>query len=517
MATQAATPAEEGVTFLGHPIALFVLFFTEFWERFSFYGMRALLVLYMVDQVAGLGYADERAYSVYGAYGAMVYATPVVGGLLADRLLGYRQAIVLGAVLMALGHFTMAIEHEIFFYAALGLLILGNGFFKPNISSLVGKLYGEGDPRRDSAFTIFYMGINAGAALSPVLCGGIAALMATRDASGRIVEMGWHYGFGLAGVGMVLGLLGFLVFQRHLGDKGLPPELPVRAPLQRVLQAVTWVAPLFVLPVCMGLVTRDDVLGWSLNLIGVATFGYLFVHALMSPRVERDRMLVVLVLMFFSMLFWAFFEQAGSSINLFTDRNVDRSFFGTEIPAAAFQSVNPIFILLLAPIFATIWTRLGRRGRDPSAPLKFGLGILQLGLGFAILWYGARQADQQGLTWMGWVVLGYMLQTMGELCLSPVGLSMVTKLSPSRMVGLVMGAWFLATAFSHYLGARVAALTGTTGEVDPSAGAAVYGEVFGSIGAFAVTVGLVLMLFSPVLARRMHLDGANGEPSRVAA
>jgi len=294
------------------------------------------------------------------------------------------------------------------------------------------------------------------------------------------------------------------------------PSPRMRLDCIRMLQVATWVAPLVVLPACMWLVTRDDVLGWSLNVIGVLTFGYLFVNALTSPRVERDRMIVVLVLMFFSMLFWAFFEQAGSSINLFTERNVDRSLFGSEVPAAAFQSVNPVFILLLAPVFATVWTLLGRRGRDPSTPLKFGLGILQLGLGFGVLWYGAMQANDQGLTWMGWVVLGYMLQTMGELCLSPVGLSMVTKLSPARMVGLVMGAWFLATAFSHYLGARVAALTGTTGEVDPSAGAAVYGEVFGNIGLFAVVAGVLLMAFSPVLARRMHLDGED-DAQRAAA
>lgn len=453
------------ITFLGHPISLFVLFFTEFWERFSYYGMRALLVLYMVDAAAGLAYADEDAYAIYGAYGAMVYATPVIGGLLADRLLGYRQAIVLGGALMALGHFAMAVEHELFFYAALGLLILGNGFFKPNISSLVGKLYEEGDPRRDSAFTIFYMGINAGAALSPLACGGIAALMAERNEAGEIVKMGWHWGFGIAGIGMVLGLLTFLAFQRHLGDRGLAPalELPATAPSQLTLQVATWIAPMLVLPLCMVLVTQDTLLGWGLIVVGLLTFGYLLFSAVTSEKVERERMFVVLVLMFFSMLFWAFFEQAGSSINLFTERNVSRGVLGWEIPAAWFQSVNPIYIILFAPVFAAVWTWLGRRQRDPSAPFKFALGIFQLGLGFLVLWYGASQAGSDGLTWVGWLLLGYLLHTTGELCLSPVGLSMVTKLAPARMVGLVMGAWFLATSFSHYLGAMIAKLTGGGG------------------------------------------------------
>jgi proton-dependent oligopeptide transporter, POT family len=518
-AANPAAPSTDEVTLFGHPVSLFVLFFSEFWERFSFYGMRALLVLYMIDQVAGLGYSDEKAYAVYGAYGAMVYATPAIGGLLADRVLGYRKAIILGAVLMALGHFAMAIEHPAFFYGALGLLILGNGFFKPNISSLVGKLYADGDPRRDSAFTIFYMGINAGAMVAPIACSALVAWFAIKGGDGEIIRKAWHYGFGLAGIGMVVGLITFLVFQKHLGDKGLAPTLPEGGAPPTSWQIATYVVPFLALPAVMWLVTQHEVLGGGLLLLGGAIFGYLAYHSVRSEKVERERMWVVLVLMFFSMLFWAFFEQAGSSISVFTERNVDRVIFGSEISAENFQAVNPLFILLLAPVFAGLWTFLGRRGADPSTPIKFALGIIQLGLGFVVLWYGASHA-QAGMVAVGWLLAGYLLHTTGELCLSPVGLSMVTKLSPARMVGLVMGAWFLATSFSHYLAGMIAAMTGSSGEVDASTLTAaesvvLYEPVFMSIAAVACGAGVVLLILSPVLTRWMH--SADAEPAAGGA
>lgn len=485
------------------------------WERFSYYGMRALLVLYMVQY---LRYSDERSYIVYGSYTALVYATPVFGGMLADRLLGYKRAVVLGSSLMALGHFAMAFDAT--FYPALALLIVGNGFFKPNISTIVGRLYPPGDSRRDSGFTIFYMGINLGAALAPALCGALGQ------------AWGWHYGFGLAGIGMLLGLAVFLLGQRAISGLAEPPDralLKGRAWLGVSREAWLYLGTAGSVGVAWILVQHGAWVGRLLSVLGIAVFGWLIVYLLRTAdAVERDRISVVLVLTVFSVAFWAFFEQAGSSMNLFTDRNVDRSLgapivsilgallspFGVtppkELPASIFQAVNPIFILLLAPLFSAFWIQLARRRREPNVALKFGLGLLQLGLGFGALWFGAEFAAQSGIVPVGWLLLGYLLHTTGELCLSPIGLSMVTKLSPAKIAGLMMGTWFLSSSFAQYLGGLIAALTGVSDETGagvapaPEVSVHVYGNVFGAVALIAVVVGLGLTLLSRTLARRTH-------------
>lgn len=466
----------------GHPKGLFVLFFSELWERFSFYGMRALLVLYMTK---ALQYADDRAYGIYGAYVGFVYATPLVGGMLADRFLGARRAIVTGGILMALGHFAMAIEHPIFFFGAMALIISGNGFFKPNISTLVGSLYENHDARRDGAFTIFYMGINIGAGLAPLLCGYLGE------------RLGWHYGFTLAGVGMVVGLAVFLRGQKLLGEFGRPPrpeafgERLAGFPKLIVLYACI----LLFVPIAAYLLTQP---AW----VRVVVYGFspLFVlyvvwEALRSPAAERGRLFVILVLILFSMMFWASFEQAGSSINLFTDRHVDRHIFGWEVPTTWFQAVNPAFIILLAIPFSWLWVRLGRAGKNPSSPVKFGLGLLQLALGFVSLVIAASQANETGSAPLFWLVLAYFLHTTGELCLSPVGLSTVTKLAPVRLVGLMMGMWFLSSAFAGVLSGQIAALTG---------GEAGYEKVFRMIVMIGGATGLLLLLLSPLLKKLEH-------------
>jgi proton-dependent oligopeptide transporter, POT family len=485
----------------GHPKGLAVLFFAEMWERFSYYGMRALLVLYMTK--SALAYGDQRAYAVYGSYTALVYMTPLFGGMLADRLLGYRRAVTVGAVLMALGHFTMAIQAEQAFYLALALLICGNGLFKPNISTIVGRLYAPGDPRRDGGFTLFYMGINLGAGLAPLVCGFVGE------------TYGWHWGFGIAGVGMLLGLWVFQRGRATLGDVAEPPDLqrlrePIVAGLSRE-HAVYAGAALAVL-VAWQLVQRSAAVGWLLSGVGACAVagivGYMLARC---DKMERDRLLVALVLTGFGMVFWAFFEQAGSSINLFTDRNVDRTLLGIELKTSLFQAVNPGFILMLGPLFSMLWVSLARRGQEPSTAAKFGAGILQLGLGFAALYVGALGAGPDGIVGLGWLLLGYLLHTTGELCLSPVGLSMITKLSPARIGGLMMGTWFLSTAFSQYVGGMIAALTGVSGDVAgesalPSAAerVMVYGDVFGGLAAIACVTGLVLLALAPTLARRTH-------------
>ncbi len=856
----------ESRTLLGHPTGLFTLFFAEMWERFSYYGMRALLVFYMIKGF--LGYNDNDAYSVYGAYAALVYAAPFIGGMLADRLLGARRAVVLGGLLMAAGHLAMTVENETVFFIALALLICGNGFFKPNISTIVGSLYPKGSPKKDTGFTIFYMGINLGAAMSPVICGYVGE------------TYGWHYGFGLATIGMLIGVavfvaptrltqvlilggavstaIGMLFLQDSwlqlgvriflgvslaaagiiafiaLGRGGLPeragtapsegrlsePAFPalrqhavayylaiiaailavqhvttpssleawMLAGIAGAAIALPWVSARHAVYVCVAgavptialLVRRGEVAGVLLLGFGVVAFGSLVREAMRSHKVERDRMFVVLILMFFSMLFWAFFEQAGSSVNNFTDRNVDRVFEerritdddvgktltfrvplrtddrklielpllsqeqlgyrcddevfervdrakerqkadraqsaekqeekdtawgppllrlvesmlkeekksepsqkpeetsvsvsvsvspssvlegnesdeqdgrqilvytfsrsgetaepltvrfdvsgttkfkqdytqqgaasfaeksgtvefpagdssatikvssnkddkveddetlvlkvasgagyvpgdpseatgtidnddkvftmthltvlrgeaaweeatdedktitwtitkehvgmgvgGAEIPASEFQAVNPIYILLFGLVFTGLWGVLGAWGLEPSTPVKFALGLVQLGFGFGAFWYGAYTADARGMVALYWLLLGYLLQTTGELCLSPVGLSMVTKLSPTRIVSTVMGAWFLATAFSNYLAGIIATFTGIehTGEgeqvIPPPIDTVrnLYGNVFWIIALTAIASGVLCLILSPLLSRWMH-------------
>jgi len=466
----------------GHPRGLFVLFFAELWERFSFYGMRALLVLYMTKALA---YADDRASGIYGAYIGFVYATPLIGGMLADRFLGYRRAIITGGILMALGHFAMAVENPVFFFGAMALIIAGNGFFKPNISTMVGSLYERDDPRRDGAFTIFYMGINVGAGLSPLACGYLGE------------RIGWHYGFTLAGFGMLIGLGAFLWGQRLVGNVGLPPrpeafrEKLGGGPKPHVLLAGI---VLFV-PFAAYMLTRPAWVTTGVYLTGPLFVGYIIYEAMRGPRNERGKLFVVLSLILFSITFWACFEQAGSSMNLFTDRHVDRTVFGWEVPTTWFQSVNPAFIILLAIPFSSLWIRLGRKGKNPTAPVKFGLGLLQLAAGFVAMVLAAGEAANGGTSSLVWLVLAYSLHTTGELCLSPVGLSTVTKLSPARLVGLMMGIWFLSNAFAGVLSGQIAALTGAE---------AGYRRVFEMIVYFAGGAGVLLLLLSPFLKKLEH-------------
>ncbi|HOB73686.1 MAG TPA: oligopeptide:H+ symporter [Phycisphaerae bacterium] len=719
-------------TLFGHPAGLFTLFFAEMWERFSYYGMRALLVFYMLKGF--LGYGDSDAYAVYGSYTALVYMTPFFGGLLADRLLGARRAVVLGGLLMAAGHLMMTVESQVGFFGALALLICGNGFFKPNISTIVGSLYPPGSPRRDGGFTIFYMGINLGAAMSPLLCGYVGE------------TFGWHYGFGLATIGMLVGvavfvapslisqvllfllalgtafniflvpelvakhtaisellhysnyvLLGALVlagwvtfrelargkleesllsvylarlvivagaiaaavalFRHHpdnpfstgvnifvgvalliaavvawvaLGRGGLPKEAgappdaerlrrPVLGPISAesaVYLGTLAALVLFVLLVSgFAFFTHDhrpmtlipnayiDKLaagegalmqiaavflqemsrpaGLVLMLAGLGAVVYLGYETFRLDQIRRQRMFVILTLTFFSMLFWAFFEQAGSSVNNFTDRNVDRVFekgyvtadmvgqtiqiqptqeqcgyhngdqlftlnvldelrdknkgkpdftiawkvaednvgMGLakrvdEIPASTFQSANPIYILLFGLVFTALWTFLGKRGWEPSTPVKFAVGLLQLGLGFGFFWYGAMTSNDRGMVALTWLYLGYLFQTTGELCISPVGLSMITKLSPGHLVSTVMGTWFLATAFSQYLAAIISQFTGVKHEGEdggtiippPIDTVHLYGSVFGKIAIAAGISAIICFALSPILTRWMHQD-----------
>ncbi len=701
-------------TLFGHPTGLYTLFFAEMWERFSYYGMRALLLLYMLKGF--LGYGDKDANAVYGAYTALVYMTPFFGGMIADKLLGARACVVIGGLLMASGHLLMTIQQDLWFFTALGLLIAGNGFFKPNISTIVGSLYPPGSPKRDGGFTIFYIGINLGAAMAPLLCGYIGE------------TYGWHKGFGLATIGMLVGtaifvaptiltqllilsaaaLSGYLLLFYNSGDPysfwlgnafvfvaliisagaaitaltrgglpswaGAPPDLSRFYPnLFKVIVGTAVVIPIFVVLVSgisvipgvneqVTLIPEQTIkpleesdsklvrgiatfveeasrpAGLVLILAGLGASIYLLREAFRMDKIARERMFVVFILTFFSLLFWSFFEQSGSSLNNFTDRNVDRVFEqrsvtnddvgqtvelsvladpsdssladldflsqeylghengaesvkeqvanavkavdgakeadkqmsaeklqktiealnaqpkltmttltflrefaksedatpadqkiewtftegnvdnigleGNEIPASVFQAVNPIFIMVFGLVFTILWGFLGSRGMEPSTPVKFAFGLIQLGAGFGLLFVGA-QYSVDGMVAAYWIILMYLLMTTGELCLSPVGLSMVTKLSPTRLVSTVMGSWFLATAFSQFLAAIIAQFAAVdTGELNivpiPAETVHIYGDLYQLVAYLAIGSGVFCLILSPILKRWMH----QGEKSK---
>ncbi len=485
-----------------HPKALFTLFFAELWERFSFYGMRALLVLYMTKvlfEQMSQGEADTRAYGIYGAYGALVYAAPVIGGLIADRVTGFRRAILLGGSLMALGHFTLAFEGNlIIFFTGLALIIVGNGFFKPNISSFLGTFYDQNDPRKDGAFTIFYMGVNIGAFLAPLTCGYLGE------------QIDWFWGFSAAGLGMLIGLI---VFWRNLsdfGDNGHPPRpewlvAPKFLGLSPNLMVI--LGSFLVVPIIAGLLNVNEFMAYILLAAGILSIGYLLYTSFTAEdKVEGQRLLVVIVLFFFHMIFWALFEQAGGSLTLFAERNVNRTILGGEIPTSMFQSVNPMFIILLAPVFSWIWLRTNKVGLEPSTPMKFVLGLAQLALGFALVVLGARIFAIDGYVPVIFLILMYLFHTTGELCLSPIGLSLVTKLSPAKIVGLVMGTWFLSISFAHEIAAQLGKLTAT-----PEQGASAvdtlqaFTEVYWFWGVLVVGgASIVLLFLVPMLRRWMH-------------
>jgi proton-dependent oligopeptide transporter, POT family len=590
MASEAATAigsANDDTAFFGHPRGLAVLFFTEMWERFSFYGMRAMLTLYLIQHFL---IAPREAQGIYAAYGSLVYLMPVIGGMIADRYLGSRKAVTIGAVLLVLGHFGMAFEgsgsrqyvtvadtrYEIvadgrgedrqldiiaangartgvefsgegmqiaegarlglptsvpeggyteqvvqeplymqILFLSLALIIVGVGFLKANISTIVGAIYAKTDPRRDQGFTIFYMGINLGSLLATALCTWLG------------FTYGWKYGFGLAGFGMLAGLFTFLWGQKYLYGKAEPrdPALLSKSAAGPIsVEALIYILGLLAVIPMWFLVGQHDLVTTTLSigapLIFLAMF--IWVGTRLSGH-ERSRMFVALILIIFSVLFWTLFEQAGSSLTLYADQNTDLSVFGLfSINAGQTQLFNPGLIVLLGPVFAGAWAWLARRNREPSTAAKFGLGIIQVGLGFLVLVFGIEHfVGPDFRVPLIWLFLAYLLHTTGELCLSPVGLSMITRLSVAKVVGLMMGVWFLSSALAHTLAGLIAQETSTdtvAGVVkDAAEQLASYQSVFGTIGWVGVGIGVVLVLLSPVLTRMMHLETLRDEDSEPGA
>jgi POT family proton-dependent oligopeptide transporter len=502
LAGGAVIAASRNPEFAGHPKGLYVLFFAEMWERFSYYGMRALLILYLTQHWL---YSDGKANLIYGAYTSLVYITPVLGGYLADRYLGQRKAVLFGAILLVFGHFLMAFEGMSgvtdpgvkqadpainVLWLALSFIIVGSGFLKANISVIVGQLYPRTDIRRDGAYTIFYMGINVGAAIGTIIAGYLGQ------------TYGWKYGFGAAGVGMLLGLIVFIGFRPLLRGRGEAgdPSLLSRAIAGGIkLEWLLYLIGLVGVGVIWLLIQYQGFYGWLLLVMGTLLLLYVLVHAFRLESDARDRIFAIIFLILLQPLFWGLFEQAGGSLNLFTDRYVDRA----GVPASLFQSINPIYIILLAPLFAWLWTGLARRGLEPSTPAKFGLGLVQLGAGFLVLVAGAMSVGIGNPTPVIFIFLIYLLHTTGELCLSPVGLSAMNRLAPRHMASLIMGAWFFATAGGNFVAGKIGEATGgESGEMSKELALAIYSK----IGWVAIGIGVAVIVISPFVKRLMHLS-----------
>jgi len=485
-----------------HPKGLRVLFFTEMWERFSYYGMRALLVLYLTSKIIHGGFELNRANAleIYAIFTGLVYLTPMLGGYLADKILGQRKAIYIGAIMIALGQLLLAFSEfgnlvlrNEFLSLGLGVLIVGNGFFKPNISTLVGRLYSDNDPRKDSAFTIFYMGINLGAFFSPLIAGTLGE------------KFGWHLGFGSAALGMVIAIFWFHFQREHLGGIGLPPKLKAKNPDAVSLEARD----------------RFDIIGYILVSIFIV-WGFLKIWGIISNDFKNDilsiaavigsialiyvistntkgknewsRVGVIFILCLFNILFWSGFEQAGGTFNLFASDNTNRMILSWQIPASYFQSINPVLIMALAPIFSVIWLQLASIGKNPRTPIKFAFGLILVGLGFIVMSMANTRANTGILVSPMWLLMVYFLHTTGELCLSPIGLSMISKLSPQKIVSVMMGVWFASIALAQYMAGILEALLHNLLPQMP---------LFNFLTMTTIIGGIILLAISPILNRMM--------------
>lgn len=486
--------------FFGHPIALSTLFGTEMWERFSYYGMRALLVLFLTATFAngGFGISEKEAFTIYGIFTGLVYVTPIIGGLLADKILGQRKSIFIGAIIMTLGQFSLAASamlgasdlelRQMIFYAGLGLLIVGNGFFKPNISTIVGDLYDNNDPRKDGGFTLFYMGINIGALLAPAIAGNLGEKIA------------WEWGFIVSGLGMLIGFVWFYSKRKSLGHLALPPKAD---PQNNQLVAKDWWDILiYVLVVAVGVfgfiyiwqIVPNVVATWIIYIAaisGVIYLGYNIVTGT-KGKTEWSRVLVVFILAVANIFFWSGYEQAGTSFTIFARDSTDRMIGNYELSASIFQSINPVMIIVFAPVFTVLWSWLDKHRLNPNTPMKFAIGMLLLSTGFVVMAIANGRANNGTLVSPLWLTLVYLLNTWGELCLSPVGLSMVTKLSPKKIVSTIMGIWMGSFAIGNIVASQMKAI-----------GEALNVPMFWFIAAETLLAALILFALSPFLNRMM--------------
>ncbi len=472
--------------FKEHPAGLRVLFMTEMWERFSYYGMRGILALFLVAAIetGGFGMDKTTAGAIYGLYTAMVYLLALPGGWVADRILGQRRAVFLGGIFIAAGQFTLVIPNIVTFYFGLMLIIIGTGLLKPNVSTIVGDLYPEGGARRDAGFSIFYMGINVGALIGPIICGYLGE------------NINWHLGFSAAGFGMLFGLLQYKLGEKRFGEAGKLKGNAAETKGEAIKSLYKGLGGVVVLAAVIAGLQLSGIIHITLNglaqttgviIVGMAIlyFAYVLFFGHLTSQ-EKKRVVVIFFLFVGAALFWSGFEQAGSSMNFFAKELTDRMIAGMEMPASWLQSVNPLFIIIFAPMFGSLWVWLAQRKKEPSIPAKFGLGLLLLGVAFLVMAWASLYASETHKVSPAWLVVTYFLQTTGELCLSPVGLSSVTKLSPQKYVGQMMGIWFMGAA----LGNLIAGLVGGQFELLPLP------ELFGSVALTTAGAGLVFLIFT---------------------
>ncbi len=475
------------------PKGLYTLFFTEMWERFGFYTLQAIIVLYLTKQLL---FSDHKANMLYAAFSSLLFATPVIGGFLADRFLGFRRAIILGGVLLLAGYILIALPGEQLFYLGLSVLICGSGLLKPNISGIVGRLYVENDPRREPGFTIFYMGINIGSLLPPLIAGSLVAVY------------GWHAGFSLAAIGMAIGLFVFIVRGRSIRHLGEPPKQSYlnKSGFSRLCFNLT-----LVMGICVAIVIfyiamlfpeKTDIMVELFTVVVVVVVAvYLFKQTLW-----RNRMLACLILILISIGFWALYAQTFSSLMLFSERNLNRTIFGIHFKTEVIQSFNPMFIILLSPIFSQLWFKLGRRNKNPGVPLKFSLGILFMCAGFALLYFATGYFSKDGMVSTWWLIASFLLQTIGELLLSPIGLSMITTLCPANLVGMMMGVWFFAFASAFALGGFLATLADVPAGVSRIISLTIYHNAYFIFALFCFILAVGSLILMPFLNRLIASD-----------
>ncbi len=501
---------EQRKEILGHPAGLFVLFFTEMWERFSFYGMKALLLFYLTRYHL---FTDSNGYLLLGSYAALVYAMPVLGGHIADKYIGFRKAVTFGAIMLVLGHLGMAYEGHAakyvdgvlvqdtfalqIFYFSLALIVMGVGFLKSNISSIVGELYETNDPRRDSGFTLFYMGINLGSLLATIICVWLGEVY------------GWGYGFGAAGIGMMLGLVVFTSGKRYLESHGEPPSLEAIQKKKYGIKIEYWIYILSALGtfVVWQMIQSHSVVQALLMGAGAASLAYIVYYSVKHlDKIARERLIALTILILFTVVFWALFEQAYMSLNLFAERIIDLDVGGYELKPGWFLGLNSFFIISLAVVFARLWVWLDKRNLNPNTSMKFAYALILVGLGFGVLVLGGVVSGEEGKVAAYWLVLAYLLHTCGELFLSPIGLSVVTKLSPHKILGFMMGVWFLATASSEFIAAKISNLASLDhiAEGDFISSKAAYMDLYLYLFYAGVAAGIVLIICSPFIKKLMH-------------
>ncbi|MEP7238473.1 MAG: peptide MFS transporter [Ferruginibacter sp.] len=480
----------------GQPKQLYLLFFAEMWERFSFYGMRALLLAYMVSQ---LHYDDPKAYAILGSYAALVYTMPMFGGFMADRFIGYQRSIIFGGILMTLGHFILALPNDWSFFYGMAFIICGNGFFKPNVSSLVGTLYKENDPRRDSGFSIFYMGINIGAAGGGFLCAYVGT------------KINWHYGFGLAGIFMVLGLVVFLLGKKSLGARGLPPNMEaLQKPVFAFIKPeyLIYGGTLLIVPLVVTLFNQYQVMDYVMFGLGFISLIYILSLGLKMEREAKLKLFAALIMIIFSIVFWAVYEQSEGSMNLLAERNSKMMLFGIHLPELSVNNfLPPGWVIILTLLVAPLWPWLNKRGKEPSTPLKFALSFIMLSAGFFVFYLACLLNESTGILPLWPFVWGYFFFILGELCLSPIGLSMVTKLSPAKMVAMMMGIWFFATAIGEFLAGKIGSMMSVPEAIlakkDPILSLPYYADIILKISIVSAVIGVLLILTVPFIRKWM--------------